>query len=572
MRKIIYVLLFTLIFGQGYTQLLDYSWTKKAGGEDTDIGNAITTDLNGNIIVAGTFSSDSINFGNVNLVNSDTLSNAMFVAKYNSNGDLLWARNPITPSAYKTTSGMDVATDANGNIFVAGDMSTDSINFDGNWIVFDEASYSFVAKYDSIGNFVWLRKAFGGYGTSGVSVDGNGDVLLIGKGAISFDGNPLTYYGIRHFVVKYSNSGNYLWVNSSTFSSASSYGYNAEWDNKTVFTDAENNIYMAGWSGFDTTFFNDERTIYVTNNASLRNSFLVKYNSSGFAQWAKGADKTVVPNSFSNITPEGIYSSENYVYLTGWWNGDSLRFDNNQITANFLGSNQNMFVAKFDLLGNNIWFKSLGSGGNDYSHGLALDSSENVYLVGTIEGTDLHYNNNPIGTNAGGNQAAIFKINTDGDFLEYIQPSYIPLYGNSFGNAICIDNSNNIFMTGGFSASIAFGNDTLTSTGNILWQDVYISKLFNNFSVGINSSEVHNSDFNIYPNPTNDILCLNLLNLQTEKETIIDIYTLTGSLVKKVRVESKLKIISVDDLESGVYFLTLNSKDSSKRQKLIVQK
>ncbi len=569
MKKIFYVVLFITILVQSYAQILDYSWARKAGGEDTDMGGAIATDLNGNVIVVGTFTSDSISFGNVTLANSDSLSNAMFVAKYNSNGNLLWERNPTTPSVYKTTSGMGVATDANGNVFVAGVIGSDSVNFDGNWIVFPEASYSYIAKYDSNGNFVWLRKAFAGYGTEGVTVDGNGDVLLIGKGAISFDGNPLTYSGIRHFVVKYSNSGNFMWSNFTTFSNASSYGFNAEWDNKAVFTDVDDNVYMAGWSGFDTTFFKDDKTIYVANNASLRNSFLVKYNSNGVALWAKGADKTVTPNSSSYITPEGIYSADNFVYLTGWWNGDSLRFDNNQITNTFLGSYQDIFVAKFDLLGNTIWVKNLGSEGNDYGHGIALDSAENVYLVGTTEGYNLHYNNNQIGTNSGGNHASVFKISPNGNFLEYIQSNNIPFYGTSFGNAIDIDDSDNIFITGGFSSSVAFGNDTLASTNSILWQDMYVCKLFNDFSIGINPLESSKNKLKIYPNPANDFI---FIDLEEEKETEITIYSLMGNLVKKEKFNDNLIRVNVEGLVSGVYIIQIHSNGSFERQKFIIQR
>ena len=572
MKKIFYVVLFTTILVQSYAQSLDYSWARKAGGEDTDIGNAIAIDLNGDVLVVGTFISDSISFGNITLANSDSLSNAMFIAKYNSSGDILWAKSPATPSANKTTNGIGVATDANGNVFVAGDINSDSVNFDGNWIVFENASYSYLAKFDPNGKFVWLRKAFGAYGTAGISIDGNGDILLAAKNAISFDGTLLTNNGTgKHFVVKYSNSGNFMWVNFATFSSASSYGYNAEWDNKTVFTDDDNNVYMAGWSGLDTTFFNDDKTIYVANNASLRNSFLVKYNSNGVALWAKGANKTVIPNSGSNITPESIFASDNFVYLTGWWFGDSLRFDNNQLTATS-NHDYNMFVAKFDLLGNNIWFKSLGSEGNDYSHGLALDSTENVYMIGTTEGYNLHFNNNPVGNTIGGNHASVFKINADGNFLEYIQSNNIPLYGTGFGNAIDIDDSDNIFITGGFSSIVAFGNDTLTSTNSINWQDMFVCKLFNDYSVGINTRESFKNELKIYPNPASELITIDLKREKTNNETEIGIYSLTGSLIRKEKSKSNLIMMNVEELVNGVYIITVNSNGSFKTQKLIIQR
>ncbi|MBX7243831.1 MAG: SBBP repeat-containing protein [Bacteroidia bacterium] len=567
MKKIFYFVLFTSVLVQSYAQTLEYSWARQAGGKDTDTGNAIATDLNGNVIVSGTFTGDSVSFGNITLTNPDSFSVAMFVAKYDSGGNLLWAKNPTTPTAYKTTNGVGVATDANGNVFVAGDMNTDSINFDGNWFVFDNASYSYLAKYDPNGNFVWLKKAFGAYGTAGVAVDGNGDVLLTAKNALAFDGTLLTNDGTgKQFVAKYSNSGNFMWANFATFSVASSYGFNAEWDSKTVFTDAGNNVYMAGWSGLDTTFFNDDKTIYVANNVSLRNSFLVKYNTNGVALWAKGADKGITPNSLSYITPEGIHTSDNFVYLTGWWNGDSLRFDNNQITAT---SYQNMFVAKFDMSGNNLWVRSLGSEGNDYSQGLALDSAENVYLAGTTEGENLHYNNDSIGTTIGGNHASIFKINPNGNFVEYIQSNNIPFYGTSFGNAIAIDGSDNIFMTGGFMSEVAFGKDTLTSTN--LWQDMFVCKVFNDYSVGISPFEPVNN-FKIYPNPASKSISIELGGEKAAKETEIGIYSLTGNLVKKEKYQENLIMIDIEELVNGVYILSVSSTGTVERQKLLIRK
>jgi len=560
--------IFSLISVESKAQNLEYSWAKKAGGNFTDEGNSITTDLNGNVIVVGTFASDTISFGNITLAKSDSTSNAMFVAKYNSNGVVLWAKMAVTPSEYKSTNGIGVATDIDGNIFVAGDLNSDSLNFDGNWLVFDNAGYSYLAKFDPNGNFLWVRKAFGAYGTAGVTVDSNGDLFLIGKNAISFDGSLVTNDGTgKHFVVKYSNSGDFIWVKFSTFSSASSYGYNAEWDNKAVFTDVDNNVYMAGWSGLDTTFFNDAKTIYVANNASLRNSFLVKYNSNGIALWAKGADKTAIPASLSNITPEAIYTSNNFVYLAGWWNGDSLRFDNNQITA---PDNQNMFVAKFDLLGNNIWTKSLGSEGNDYGNGLALDDNEHIYLIGTTGGYDIHFNNTTVATTIGGLHAAIFKIDSDGNFLEMKIPDNIPFYGTSYGNAIVIDASDNVFISGGFSSGVGFGEDTLTSTN--LFQDVFISKLINDVAVGTITPDATQNNFKIYPNPSGDFIFLDVQKEIDNIEIEVNIYSLTGNLVMKKIFQNNPTKIDIEGLVNGIYFITVNSNISFKSQKLIIQR
>jgi hypothetical protein len=577
MRTLLHIALFAAALAQGHAQSLDYSWAKQAGGEDSDWGNAITTDPDGNIIVVGTFLSDTMTLGSTALANSDTLSMAMFVAKYSPSGDLLWASNAITPSASKTTTGTGVATDAIGNVFVVGDLSSDSVSFDGNWIVHDNDGggyygYSYVVKYDPDGNFLWFRKATGGYGTEGVTVDGNGDVLFIGKGPIVAIDGTFIISNDRHFIVKYSNAGDFLWVSGTTFSAASSYGFNAEWDSKAVFADAGNNVYMAGWSGLDTTFFNAEKTIYVANNGSLRNAFLVKYDSNGEALWAKGASRTEVPNSVSNITPEWIYASGDAVYLTGWWQGDSLRMDNNPITADFQGSSQNMFAAKFDLAGNNLWVRTFGSSGNDYGRGMALDSDGNAYLAGTIEGNELHYSNSMVATTMGGNHAIVFKIGTDGALLDLLLADNIPPYGTSYGNAVAVDDQDNILFTGGFSASVAFGDDILTSTASINWQDMFVCKLFNDFSIGMDASASREQDVRIYPNPASDRIFITVSGADAAQGMEVEIYSMTGGLVRKASAQHSMMTVNVEGLVDGMYIIAVRSNGHVERQRVIVQK
>lgn len=576
MRSLLFIALFAATLAQGQAQSLDYSWAKQAGGEDSDWGNAIATDPDGNVIVVGTFVSDTMTFGSTPLA-SDTLSMAMFVAKYSPSGDLLWANSAVTPSASRTTTGTGVATDANGNVFVVGNLNSDSVSFDGNWIVHDNTgsgyyNYSYVVKYDPDGNFLWFRKATGGYGTEGVTVDGNGDVLFIGKGPIVAIDGTLIISNDRHFIVKYSNAGDFLWVNATTFSAASSYGFNAEWDNKAVFADASNNIYMAGWSGLDTTFFNAEKTIYVANNASLRNAFLVKYNSSGEALWAKGASRIEAPNSQSNFTPEAIYASDDAVYLTGWWQGDSLRMDNHPITAEFQGSTQNIFAAKFDLAGNNLWVKTLGSSGNDYGRGIALDSDGNVYVVGTAEGYELHYSNSTIAITLGGNQATVFKIGTDGAFLDHLQPISAPPYGTSYGNSIAVDDEDKIVLAGGFSGSVAFGDDILTATANINRDDLFVCKLFNDVSIGIDAEAASGQDVGIHPNPASDRIFITLSGADAAQGTEVEIYSMTGGLVKHATAQHSMMTVNVEGLVDGMYIIAVRSNSHVERQRFIIQR
>lgn len=66
-------------------------WAKFSGGLSSDIISDISTDASSNIVVTGYFLSSSITFGKTTL--TKTGSAAIFVAKYDASGNLLWAKS-----------------------------------------------------------------------------------------------------------------------------------------------------------------------------------------------------------------------------------------------------------------------------------------------------------------------------------------------------------------------------------------------------------------------------------------------------------------------------------------------
>ena len=64
-------------------------WANKAGGTSEVLD--ISTDHLGNVYMTGNFSSPSITFGSITLIRKGT--NDAFVVKYNSSGNVMWAKN-----------------------------------------------------------------------------------------------------------------------------------------------------------------------------------------------------------------------------------------------------------------------------------------------------------------------------------------------------------------------------------------------------------------------------------------------------------------------------------------------
>ncbi|HTB32016.1 MAG TPA: T9SS type A sorting domain-containing protein [Bacteroidia bacterium] len=130
-------------------------WSKQAiiqSKNSSGIAYSVAYDNMNNIYVTGYFQ-DTITFGTTELISSN---NDVFLAKYDSSGNVLWAKQCGTnrnSSAY----GYAVASDMNGNAYVTGYFK-DTINF-GTHILMNDTKYAnfFITKFDLNGNVIWAK-------------------------------------------------------------------------------------------------------------------------------------------------------------------------------------------------------------------------------------------------------------------------------------------------------------------------------------------------------------------------------------------------------------------------------
>ncbi|MFH1005081.1 MAG: hypothetical protein V1781_06265, partial [Bacteroidota bacterium] len=158
-----------------------YLWAKSAGGSSDDIALSVSTDANGNILVAGYFDSPTIIFGSTTLTNAGDYD--MFLAKYDASGNVLWAKSAGGSDWDRASS---VSTDANGNILVAGSFQSPTIIFGSTTLTkagSDNYADMFLAKYDASGNVLWAKSAGGSSDDIALSVstDANGNILVAGN-------------------------------------------------------------------------------------------------------------------------------------------------------------------------------------------------------------------------------------------------------------------------------------------------------------------------------------------------------------------------------------------------------
>jgi len=78
-----------------------------------DYNTSVITDLNGNVYITGHFNSTSVTFDATALINTSSTSGEIYIAKHNSNENLIWVKSAGGTSFEK---GVDIFVDVNENI------------------------------------------------------------------------------------------------------------------------------------------------------------------------------------------------------------------------------------------------------------------------------------------------------------------------------------------------------------------------------------------------------------------------------------------------------------------------
>ncbi len=220
--------------------------SKSAKGYSYGEALSVATDKMGNVFITGYFI-DSISFGGITLRTSFTSNtvNDVFLVKYDSNGNVLWARQSEVPSAAPIiSSGTSVATDNSGNAYITG-YFTATLSFAATTLISHSGEdCGFITKYSSSGNMIWAKQS--GY-TAGSSCTSNSIITdqsdnpyITGyfNRTASFDSYALHSTTTSVFLSKYDTNGNAIWAKQST----------PGWEGTGLASDDNKHIYMAGMS------------------------------------------------------------------------------------------------------------------------------------------------------------------------------------------------------------------------------------------------------------------------------------------------------------------------------------
>ncbi len=205
--------------------------------------------------------------------------------------------------------------------------------------------------------------------------------------------------------------------------------------------------------------------------------FLVKYDPNGNVMWVR---TPVLPGSgcsaqgtFVALDPSGN------AYVTGVFN-DSLFFGSTLLTNG--GPNGNAFIVKYNPNGNPMWAESPACpSGNAIGTCISSDAAGNIYATGNYTtSTALSFGAVNLGNGTTRNMF-LSKFDNNGNVIWANNAS---IQGNlssisnvpGLGEYLRTDAAGNVYLTGNYTGTIAFGTQTVTGGINSSYGNVFLAK------------------------------------------------------------------------------------------------
>ncbi|MEM9052413.1 MAG: gliding motility-associated C-terminal domain-containing protein [Bacteroidota bacterium] len=321
------------------------NWVKSFGGVQSDRGLGVAIDPIGNILVCG-FYTGSMDLGNGITLTSNGGQDA-FLAKLGSNGNTLWART--AGSSGNEDRANAISSDTDGNVIVTGQFSGES-SFGNITINASDGSIdSFIAKYDSEGNELWVKQGTGEDFDRGISIttDNTGSIYGIGQfsGDITFDNTYPNTIQNAIYLIKYSSDGSEEWFR---------WGGGSEESIAYDITSDGSSVYLTGDYGESLSFFGSGQENLTSG---FPNSvFILNVSPSGTFNWTSSA------GSESDLSSRGIAIRNASIAIAGWFECRLDSYGNEYGEALFRSLGQkDAYCAVYSTQGNFEWARNFGS-------------------------------------------------------------------------------------------------------------------------------------------------------------------------------------------------------------------
>jgi gliding motility-associated-like protein/uncharacterized repeat protein (TIGR01451 family) len=420
----------------------EFEWVRRMERYlNTPADYRLAADTDGNVFIFGSFNKVSIGDSTFT-IDSPSGYDDLFLAKYNSSGQVIWARRFGGYGQYMYT-GKDrpggIVVDSEGNCYLTGDYNG---VFKVNNVALTQEHESlggFVMKFDGNGQLAWMQLLEGDHTMSnkGLCVDRAGNVLVAGSlswnhplrvNEISILSRP----GAEAYLAKFSKDGNLAWLR-----------LTGGWGNA-IATDKSGAIFLTGsyekTARFDTITLPPNELVY-----DLTNAFIAKLNLNGQVIWAKPVQGA------GGVSSQHIsVDASGKIYLMGAFN-NNVTFGRDTLTNtidsdNNLFGSSNAFLAQFEPAGKSNWGLRVVSPNHASAGDLLIGPTGNIYFSGAMIYRGM-IGNTPFGVNYEG---GIFygKISQSGQ-VQWVS-QILPAYFDNFnaGSHMATDGQGNLFLAG----------------------------------------------------------------------------------------------------------------------------
>jgi hypothetical protein len=388
----------------------------------------------------------------------------------------------------KMVSGSAIISLKDGNIVVGGSMIGEMDGY-----IVEDYHDMFLLYLDHDGEHIWTRvlKTPEEQYVVDIDADASESIYITGYTYYKIGGSPFWPY-TSAFLVNYRFDGELASINA--------YGADGvETRGSDLVIDSNGTVIISGFTGGDleTHINNGSSSLFIAKTKSGLNELAppvlyqkIDGSASSYSAIDKKGNLYAVASTTGDL-PENTNSGESDICLVSWNPQDGKRWarlyggsGNDLISSIAVDQSDNIYicgtstsdwdhytpgnlntgqgdilVVKLDTDGNLVWVKLIGSPGNDEATGIALDPSGNVFITGYSDGDLSGY------INQGKEDIIVAKLSPENGDLLWLEG--LGSAEHDIGSAICIDNQNDIIVTGSAQGRL----NNLPPTGGVfVWK------------------------------------------------------------------------------------------------------
>ncbi|MCP4674870.1 MAG: hypothetical protein GY854_05050, partial [Deltaproteobacteria bacterium] len=262
---------------------------------------------------------------------------AIYLAKYDANGTLMWAKTAAHGEKRVESGGVDSLPD--GTIFLTGDLSGDVYFGSGEneKMLASQPDDGFVAKYNSNGNLEWAETVHGLVGNSIAATPDGSTFLPTGGGEV--------------FLIKFDPAGKQIWEHRSSGEDCTNYEH---YGGKAVSVFEDGSSIVSGSFECEVTLNVGDEAITL-EKAGKRSVFFAGLDSAGKMEWVETIlaypDGTSDENTTTVSTAQHVMFNEKFVYITGSFDNQAIfGKGENEVILESAGETD-IYIAKYKING-----------------------------------------------------------------------------------------------------------------------------------------------------------------------------------------------------------------------------